>query len=111
MNGPFKLNEVKHKYTITWPTFHDIRGNESCYNLFNLLFDKFKLDCVQLLLNNDNMVTINASVWYEGDGAKQYAEWLMSQYNITGVVFDKKEYALELQEELEKRYMWKLLKT
>ena len=110
MSSPFELNEVKRKYTITWPTFHDIRGNETCYNLLKLLFERFKLAYVQLLLDNDNMVTINAEVWYTSSG-KHYSEWLMSQYSITGVVFDKKENALELRDELEKRYMWKLLKA
>ena len=110
MSSPFILSELKHKYTITWPSFHDIRGNESCYNLLKLLFDQFKLDEVMLLLNTDNMVTIQSIIWYQG-GAEQYSEWLMSQYNITGVVFDSKKHATDLQTELEKRYMWKLLKA
>lgn len=110
MSSPFILSELKHKYTVTWPAFHDIRGNESCYNLLKMLFEKFKLDQAQLLLNKDNMVTINAHVWYSNSGMN-YSEWLMSQYNITGVVFDSKEHATDLQTELEKRYMWKLLKA
>ena len=110
MSSPFILSELKHKYTVTWPSFHDIRGNESCYNLLKMLFEKFKLDQAQLLLNKDNMVTIDAHVWYSNSGMN-YSEWLMSQYNITGVVFDSKEHATDLQTELEKRYMWKLLKA
>ena len=110
MNSPFKLHKIKNKYTITWPTFHNIRGNETCYNLLTLLFERFKLCYVQLLLNDNNMVTINDSIWYS-NGGMHYSEWLMSQYDITGVVFDKKEEALALKDELEKRYMWKILKS
>ena len=110
MSNPFVLREVKDRYMITWPTFHDIRGNETCYNLLKILFDQIRVYEATLLLNNSNVVSISCEIWYTGAG-ERYSEWLMSQYDVNGVVFDKRNQAEQLKEELEKRYMWKILKT
>ena len=109
MNSPFILNKVKDDYTITWPTFHDIRGDYACYNLLKLLFEDMKMSEIQLILTNDQMITIQSIIWYSNQG-KRYAEWLMSQYNIIGVVFKEKDKAEYLQDYLEKKYVWRLLK-
>lgn len=109
MSSPFKLNTLKQGYTVTWPTFENIQGNSTCFNLLKLLFEQIKVDEAMLILNKDQMVTIQGSIWYSGHGEK-YSEWLMSQYNVTGVAFKKINQAEELRDELEKRYMWKLLK-
>ena len=109
MNSPFVINEVKKCYVLTWPTFHDIRGNEGCYKLLELLFEKIKVNEAQLILDKDQYVTINASLWY-GNYGDRYSEWLMSQYNILGVIFKEKSHAEYLQDYLEKKYIWRLLK-
>ncbi len=112
MSSVFILNNAKDKHTITWPTFQNVRGSDTCYKLLEFLFENLRLDYVQLLLTSDKMVTINAEIWFTNDsGPRRYSEWLMSQYDVIGVVFDNKEKAIELQTELDKRYMWKLLKS
>ena len=110
MSSPFEINIAKQGYAVTWPSFHNIYGNPACYNLLKILFDQIKVNEAMLLLNDNNMVTINSIIWYSNQG-EQYSEWLMSQYNVTGAVFKKKSEAEELQTELEKRFMWKLLKS
>lgn len=110
MNSPFILTRTTDKYSVSWPTFHDIRGNPACYNLLKLLFETMQMNEVVLMLNNDQKVTLNGTVWYSNNGDK-YAEWLMAQYNITGVIFKEKAKAEYLQDYLEKKYIWQLLKT
>lgn len=110
MSSPFVIEQTKKHYTVTWPGFHNINGNPACYNLLKILFDQIKVDSSMLILNGQNMVTINNIIWYQGEG-ERYSEWLMSQYSITGAVFKEERQAIMLQEELEKRYMWKILKT
>lgn len=110
MNSPFTINEVKQGYTVTWPSFYNIRGNPTCFNLLKLLFEKIKVDEAMLLLNKDQMVTIQNELWYTKRG-EAYSEWLMSQYDVTGVFLKQKDQASKLKEEFEKKYMWQLLKA
>lgn len=109
MSSPFILNKVSKGYTVTWPTFHNVQGNPECFNLLKLLFEQIKVDEAMLLLGEDQMVTVGGSLWYSGHGEK-YSEWLMAQYNVTGVAFKKINQAEELRDELEKKYIWKVLK-
>lgn len=111
MSSPFVIEKVRNSYRVTWPAFHDIHGNPACYNLLKILFQDIKVDTARVFLTSmDNLMNINSSVWYD-KSAEQYCEWLMAQYSIVGVLFDDQVQAKRLQEELEKRYMWKVLKS
>lgn len=111
MNSPFVIEKVRNEYKLTWPSFHDIHGNPACYNLLKILFDDIKVNYAKVFLTSmDNLMTISADIWYS-KSAHQYSEWLMSQYSIIGVLFDDENQAQKLQEILEKRYMWKVLKS
>jgi|688.fasta_scaffold1460652_2 hypothetical protein len=110
MNSPFILNSGKINHTITWPSFRNINGNPACYNLLKLLFEDMRMDYVVLLLSDEQMITINASLWFSNHG-QAYSDWLMSQYSILGVSFKEINKAKYLQDYLEKKYMWKLLKA
>lgn len=110
MNSPFVITNLTSGHTVTWPPFHNIYGNPACYDLLKILFDQIKVDEAVLLLNDDNMVRIKPEVWYSNQG-EQYSEWLMSQHNVTGVVCKNKNEAEKLQVELEKRFIWKVLKS
>jgi hypothetical protein len=110
MSSPFAIEKAKNHYLVTWPKFRDIHGNPSCYNLLKILFEQIKLDEAMLLLNGQHMVTVSSEIWYLGRG-EDYSEWLMSQHSITGAIFNQEYQASMLQEELEKRYMWRLLKS
>lgn len=112
MSSPFKIEKTIKGYAVSWPTFHDIQGNNACFNFLQILFVDMKLDQASVLLSGNgegNIMHISAELWYS-DHAKQYSEWLMSQYNIKGAMFNEQNQAEKLQEILEKRYMWKLLK-
>lgn len=111
MNSPFVIEKVKNEYKVTWPAFHDIHGNDRCYNLLKILFDDIKVDSAKVFLTSmDNLMIISADIWYS-KSAHQYSEWLMSQYSIIGVLFDTEGQAEKLKEILEKKYMWRLLKS
>lgn len=110
MSSPFEIHQTKNHYTVTWPGFHNIYGNPACYNFFKILFEQIKVDRAMVLVNNQHMCTVSSEIWYMGD-REQYCDWLMSKYDITGAVFTEESQAIMLQEELEKRYMWKLLKA
>jgi hypothetical protein len=110
MSSPFVIEQTTKHYTVTWPGFHNIYGNPACYNLFKILFDQIKVDEAMIIVNDQHMITVNVVIWYQGHG-EAYSEWLMSQHSITGAVFKEEKQAIMLQEELEKRYMWKLLKA
>lgn len=110
MKSPFTLTLNGKKYSVSWPTFHDICGNPACFNLLKLLFDTMKMNQVTLILDSNQTVSINSELWYSNHG-NQYTEWLMSQYNISGVIFNEKNKAKYLQDYLEKKYVWQLLKT
>ena len=113
MSSPFKIEKTNKGYAVSWPTFHDIQGNNACFNFLQILFVDMKLDHASVLLSGygegKNIMHISAELWYSNH-AQQYSEWLMSQYNINGAMFDHQYEAEKLQEILEKRYMWKLLK-
>ena len=110
MSSPFVINKTRNYYTVTWPGFHNIHGNPTCYNLLKILFEQIKVDEAMVLVNGDRTFTISSEIWYIGHG-EQYSEWLMSRHSILGAVFKEEKQANMLQEELEKRYMWKLLKA
>lgn len=111
MNSPFIIEKTKDNYKVTWPAIHDIHGNDSCYNLLRVLFVDMKVESAKVFLTSmDNMMTVSADIWYNRR-AQQYSDWLMSQYSIVGVLFDDISNAEKLQEILEKRYMWKILKS
>lgn len=112
MSSPFIIDTLKNnKFVVTWPAIQDIHGNPACYNLFKILFDEIKVDYACLFLTSmDNLMTISSEVWYS-KSAGQYTDWLMSQYSIVGVLFEQKKQAEQLQQILEKKYMWKILKS
>lgn len=111
MSSPFVIEKVRSEYKVTWPAFHDIHGNDSCYNLLKVLFDDIKVDNAKVFLTSmDNLMIISADIWYS-KSAHQYSEWLMSQYSIIAVLFEEEKQAKKLKEILEKRYMWKVLKS
>lgn len=112
MNSPFVIDKLQNsKFVVSWPAMQDIQGNPACYNLFKILFDDIKVDYASLFLTSmDNLLTVNSEIWYS-KAAEQYTDWLMAQYSIVGVLFENKNHAEQLKEILEKRYMWKILKS
>lgn len=111
MSSPFILNQVDaDKFKVTWPSFHDVQGDDTFYNLLKILFVDVKVNQAHLLLNQDQMVTIQPIVYFS-KSVTNYSDWLMSQYNVKGVMFDDINHAKHFVEILEKRYMWKILKS
>lgn len=109
MSTPFVIDYVGNLYTVTWSGFHNINGNPTCYNFFKILFEQIKVDEATVIVNGQHLLTVSLEVWYT-DG-ERYSEWVMSRHYISGAVFREQKQAILLQEELEKRYMWKLLKA
>lgn len=109
MSTPFTIECTADHYVVTWPGFHNINGNPTCYNFFKILFEVIKVHEAMVIVNGQHLLTVSQELWYM-DGEK-YSEWVMARHYITGAVFNEQKQAILLQEELEKRYMWKLLKA
>lgn len=110
-NSPFLISDLVYKkYTVSWPTFRDIRELEVKIKLLDLLFNELKLYDVGLAIkfNQDDLdvMWINQFAYL---GHPEIDQYMQDHYDIVGVVFEKKEDAVKLQDWLEKKYVWKVL--
>lgn len=112
-NSPFLLTTSKNQWAVHWPTFKNIK--DKLYNiiLLDIIFGEIKCDQagLSLLFDDDNsqVLWIDSIMWFQ-DNKKQYSEYLQDMYQIQGVVFRNKSEALQFQDILEKKYIWKVLK-
>lgn len=114
-NSPFKIYETeKNRWVTHWPTFKNIKDTSTGIKLLDILFGQIKCDEVglQLLLHGGQHDTmwIRYSAWAR-DVNGLHSEYLQDMYEIRGVVFYKETEALQLQDILEKKYIWKILKA
>lgn len=110
MSSPFEIHQTKNHYVVTWPSFRNIQGNLWCYNLFKILFEQIKVDSATILINNQHL-SVGSHIWYDKIHRGAWCHWIGSTHEITGALFNEEKQAILLQEELEKRYMWNLLKA
>lgn len=115
MNTPFELHKTTaDRWVVDWPTFKNIRDTGTGVKLLDILFGEIKCHQVglALLLNNNESETlwIDFSIWAT-DTKNHYAEYLMDMYEIRGVVFHKEHEAIQFQDILEKKYIWKILQA
>ena len=112
MSSPFVLEEHNKKYTVTWPTFHDVRTVDGKINLCRVLFDELKNDHIGLLCEIGNkkytMYIDFLSFVKIGEVMESYA---LDKYRVAGVEFQDLLSAEKFLEFLEKKYIWRLLKA
>jgi hypothetical protein len=114
-NSPFIVNKsTNDNWVVSWPTFRSIRDSVSNIKLLDILFGEMQCYQVGLAIllrgNEYDTLWIDAIVWYQ-DTKKQYGDYLESMYEIQGVVFREQHEAEKLQDILEKKYIWKVLKA
>lgn len=114
-NSPFEIYKTERNRWIThWPTFKNIKDADTGLKLLDILFGQIKCDEVGLaiLLHGGEYDTlwISYSAWAT-DVNDLHAEYIMDMYEIRGVVFHKESEALQLQDILEKKYIWKILQA
>ena len=112
---PFEIYETENNRWVThWPTFKNIRDTETGIKLLDILFGQIKCEEVglQILLQGGEHDTlwIGYSSWAR-DVNGLHSEYLQDMYEIRGVVFHKETEAIHLQDILEKKYIWKVLKA
>lgn len=110
-NSPFIITDaVNKKYTVSWPTFRDIREVEVKIKLLDVLFNDLKLFDVGLAIkfNQEEMdvMWINQFAFL---GHPEIDQFMQDHYDIVGVVFEKQFDAEKFKDWLEKKYIWKLL--
>ncbi len=114
-NTPFEIYKTERNRWVThWPTFKNIRDVETTIKLLDILFGQMKCDEVGLALEVRNgqidTMWINYSAWAR-DVNGLHSEYLQDMYEIRGVMFHKESEALQLQDILEKKYIWKVLQA
>ena len=114
-NTPFEIYKTENNRWVThWPTFKNITDAGTRIKLLDILFGEIKCDEVglQLLLQGGEHDTmwIRYSAW-ASDVNNHFAEYVQDMYEIRGVVFHKETEAVHLQDILEKKYIWKVLKA
>ena len=114
-NTPFEIYETENnRWATHWPTFKNIKDTETGIKLLDILFGQIKCEEVglQILLHGGEHDTmwIGYSAWAR-DVNDLHSEYIMDMYEIRGVVFHKESEAVQLQDILEKKYIWKVLQA
>jgi hypothetical protein len=114
-NSPFEIYKTeKNRWITHWPTFKNIKDTETGIKLLDILFGQIKCEEVglALLVRNGEIDTmwIRYSAW-ASDVNNCFSEYLQDMYEIRGVVFHKQHEAEQLQDILEKKYIWKVLQA
>ena len=109
--SPFVITQYDKFVTVTWPTFDNIREVDTKNKLADVVFTESKADEVGFVVELNNkeydVLWINLSAFYLKNN---YVEYLLDMYSIKGVAFRNKMEAEVIQEWLEKKYIWQLLK-
>lgn len=109
--SPFVITQYDKFVTLTWPTFENIREVDTKNKLADMVFKESKAYEVGFVVELNNkeydILWINVEVHYLKN---DYVEYLLDMYIIKGVAFRTKSEAEVIQEWLEKKYIWQLLK-
>lgn len=109
--SPFVITQYDKFVTVTWPTFDNIREVDTKNKLAGMVFKEskaYEVGFVVELTNKEyDILWINVEVHYLKN---DYVEYLLDMYIIKGVAFRTKSEADVIQEWLEKKYVWQLLK-
>ena len=106
----FPIQSLSEGWCVTWPGFRDIRRVESKHKLADLVFDIMSVNqaAFGIGLEGGDSEYVWIRSWDWADQSHQ-AHYLQDRYVITGVIFEHRAQAAELQNYLEKRLMWRQL--
>lgn len=113
MSKPFIITKTRNDmYTVSWPTFGNIKDSVTNIKLLDILFGELKCDEAGLAIllhgGDIDLLWISSIVWHQ-DVKQQYGDYLQDMYEIRGAVFRKEDEAVKFQDILEKKYIWKVL--
>ena len=114
-NTPFIINDLPdNTWSVEWPTFKNITDKVTGKKLLTILFEDIKCHHVGIgiVLNGGEMDTMwidSKLYWQDTEGS--YTNYLEDMYQIGGVVFIEKDQAVQFQNFLEKKYIWKVLQA
>jgi hypothetical protein len=110
MSQPFPITQQHNGWLVSWPGFRNISRVENKQKLADLIFDSIGTEearfGVRFKDGETKFLHIRSSDWH-APGA--HLDDLLDQYDITGVLFDSRQPATELQNYLEKQLMWRQL--
>lgn len=111
MNSPFIITDLENKkYTVSWPTYRDIRGVDSKIKLLTVLFKELSNTEIGLVIqyNVDDLdiMWIDFMSWAQSPDIDRY---MGDHYDIIGVAFTQMSNAEQFKEYLEKKLVWKIL--
>ena len=115
-NSPFTLSELIDTWAVSWPKWKNIKEFDTKKKLLSVLFDDIKCDEVGIAIaismfgDDIDVMWIPLNTWAQ-DINGDYAAYLEDMYEIKGVIFKHKDEAIRFKEYLEKKLVWKILKT
>ena len=104
----------KGKFLVSWPKWQNIKHFDTKKILLDVLFDDIGSEEVGISMSIvKDELDIMWITWYTWaqDVNGDYASYLEDMYEIKGVIFKHKDEAIRFQEYLEKKLVWKILKT
>jgi hypothetical protein len=108
----FPIVRVRDGWLVSWPGFRNISRVENKQKLADLIFDSIGAEevrfGVRLVDGGTEFLHIRSIDWAAAH-LGSHLDNLLDQYDITGVLFDSKQSATDLQDYLEKRLMWRHL--
>lgn len=108
----FNVNKYKDGFSILWcnQKINEIVTD----NMFDLIFNKIKANNIGIYVNlnshHPSILWLSDSV-YCSDINHKYQNWLVSQYEIMGFIFANMNQVDQFKNEIEKLYMWDIIKS
>ena len=108
----FPITQQRNGWLISWPGFRNISRVENKQKLADLIFDSIGAQEARFVVRSKDGETkflYIRSVDWAAAHLGSHLDNLLALSDITGVLFDSKQSATELQDYLEKRLMWRRL--
>jgi hypothetical protein len=104
----------KGKFLVSWPKWGNIKHFDTKKRLLDVLFDDIGSEEVGISISivkyELDIMWITLNTWAQ-DVNGEYASYLEDMYEIKGVVFNSETEAINFQDYLEKKYIWKTLQA
>ena len=110
MNSPFVLKDIKNKvFTVSWPTYNDIREVETKIRLLDTLFKLNMYEVGLVIQYNQDELDIMWINQFAFLGHPEIDQYMFDHYQIIGVAFHDVGEAESFKEWLDKKLVWKIL--
>jgi hypothetical protein len=115
MSNLFPITSVQNdKFLVSWPKWQNIKYFHTKKKLLDVLFDDIGSEEVGISISivkyELDIMWITLNTWAQ-DVNGEYASYLEDMYEIKGVAFNSETEAINFQDYLEKKYIWKTLQA